>query len=349
MSNLTVSPILDFAVNKNASDIHISEGSFIVLRVDWKLLPLESTWKLEKVKVNQILLELLNEQKDLIKEFVTNKDLDFNYVSDKWTSFRVNSFFKLWKVSLVMRKIEDKARSLDELMIPDGAKEIVNMKSWLVLIWWPAWSWKSTTITSLLETINNNRWEHIITLEDPVEYVYENKKSIFSQRNIGRDTKDIYSALNSSFREDPNIVMIWEIKDKEVLNLAIDMVESGILVIASISSSSTSDAIKKIFWFYNIDEQATIQSRLASNLKTTIFQKLFEKKGWQWRVAVFEVMKVNDNIDLLLKSGKTNEIANIIHVSWKENMISMFRYADMLVEKWLMTPEFKEENFTLDN
>ena len=161
MNNLTVAPILDFAIAKNASDIHISESSFIYLRIDWKLIPLESTWKLDKIKVNQILLELLNEQKDLIKEFIWEKDLDFSYISPKWNTFRINAFYKLWRVSLILRKIDSKIKSFDEIMFPDWAREIINMQSGLVLIGWPAWSWKSTTITSILDSINNNRFENI--------------------------------------------------------------------------------------------------------------------------------------------------------------------------------------------
>jgi len=348
MANLSVSPILDFAIKKWASDIHITEGSFIVLRVNWKLLSLESTWKLEKIKVNQILLELLWEQKDLIKEFLTKKDLDFSYLSQLWTTFRVNAFFKLWKISLVMRKIETNVKTLDELMLPEWAKEITELKNWLVIISWPAWSWKSTTITTLLEEINKTRGEHIVTIEDPVEFVFSNKKSIFSQRNVGRDTDSINSALRSAFREDSNIVMIWEIRDAKTFNLAMDMAESWILVITSISASSTWDTLKKIFWFYNNDEQITIYNRLASILKATLFQKLVVNKNNDWRVAVFEVMKVNDNIELLLKSWKTNELANLIHVSWKDNMISLTRYADRLVEKWLITQEFKELKFPIE-
>lgn len=348
MWNLSVSPILDFAIKKWASDIHITEWSFIVLRVNWKLISLESTWKLEKIKVNQILLELLDEKKDLIKEFLDKKDLDFSYITQSWNSFRVNAFFKLWRVSLVMRKIESKALSFDELMLPDWAREIAELKSWLVLISWPAWSWKSTTITTILWEINNKRWEHIVTIEDPVEFVFSNNKSIFSQRSVWRDTNSINSALKSAFREDSNIVMIWEIKDKETLNLAMDMAESWILVITSLSSSSTWDMIKKIFWLYENDEQTSINNRLSSILKYTVFQKLVENKENNWRVAVFEVMKVNDNISLLLKSWKTNELANLIHVSWKENMISLNRYAETLVEKWIITQEIKEMKFPVE-
>ena len=349
MNNLTVSPILDFAITKDASDIHISESSFIYLRIDWKLIPLESTWKLDKIKVNQILLELLNEQKDLIKEFVSEKTLDFSYISPKWNTFRINAFYKLWKVSLILRMIDSKIKTFDELMVPDWVRNIINMKSWLILVGWPAWSWKSTTITSILDTINTNRSEHIITMENPVEFVFENKKSVFSQKNIWRDTKNMVSWLISCFREDANIVYIWEIKNKDELNIALDMVESWMLVIWWINSSSTSDIIKKLYWFYNNDEQLSIQNRLSDNLWMTIFQKLVNKSEWKWRVAVFEIMKVNDNVKLLLKSWKTNELANVINVWMKDWMISLNKYAWSLVEKWLITNEFKEEHFPVTN
>ncbi len=348
MWNLSVSPILDFAIKKNASDIHITEWSFIVLRVNWELLTLESTWKLEKIKVNQILLELLNEQKDLIKEFITNKDLDFSYLSQSWSTFRVNAFYKLWKISLVMRKIESTVKWIDELMLPESVKDITKLKNWLVIVAWPASSWKSTTITTLLEDINKNRWEHIITIENPVEFIFENKKSIFSQRNLWRDTKSNISALLSAFREDANIVMISEIKDKETLNLAMDMAESWILVITSISSRTTWDTIKKILWFYENDEQITINNRLSWVLKSTIFQKLTQKINNDWRVAVFEVMNINNNVELLLRSWKTNELANLIHVSTKDWMISLNKYAEQLVDKWIISEEIKNSKFPIE-
>jgi twitching motility protein PilT len=349
MSNLSVSPILDYANKKNASDIHISEWSLIVLRVNWDLLPLESTWILEKVKVNQILLELLNEQKELIKEFITKKDLDFSYVSVTWISFRINAFFKLWKVSLVMRRINSNAMTFEELMLPEWAKDISKLHNWLVIVSWPSWAWKSTTITSILSNINENRWEHIVTIENPVEFIYKNKKSIFSQRNVWRDTKNTITWIKSSLKEDPNIVMISNVNNKETFDNILDMVDSWLLVIISINSSSTSDTIKKILWFYSTTEQISIQNKLATNLESSLFQKLVNKSDWNWRVAVFEFMKVTDNIDLLLRSWKTNELPNLINVWLKEWMVSINRYADILVEKWLISKEYKEKYFSIES
>jgi len=348
MWNLTVTSILDFAIQKWASDIHITEWWFIVLRINWKLTTVESTWKLERVKVNQILLELLNEKKDLIKEFVTKKDLNFSYIWQDGITFRINSFYSLWKVSIVLRKIESKSKTFDELNLPEWAIEVTDFKNWLVIVSWWGWSWKSSTITSIIDNINSKRSEHIVTLEDPVEYIYKPIKSIFSQRNIGRDTLWIKEWLKSSLREDVNIIMIWEIKDKETLDFAMDMAESWTLVLSTVNSMWTWDMIDKLVWFYNNSEKENIYWKLARSLVCSIHQKLVTKADWSWRVAVFEVLRQTHNIKLLIKTGKIFELENAIHVWKKEWMMSLLSYSELLVEKWLMTTEFKEANFTIE-
>ena len=348
MPNLSVTPILNYAINKQASDIHITEWSYIILRINWKLNILESTWKIQKIKINQILLELLNENTELIKFFIKNKDLDFSYISEQWITFRVNAYFKMWNISLILRKIEEKARTYDELQLPLWARNISKLKNWLVIVSWPSWSWKSSTINSILEDINKNRSEHIITLENPVEYKYINKKSVFSQRNIWSDTLSLKSWLKSVTREDANIVMIWEINSKETLEYAISMAESWILVITSINSSSTWDTINKLTWFYNNDEKDSINLKLWNILKYSIYQKLIDKKDWNWRISIFEIMIINENIKLLIRSWKMFELKDAISMSEKNWMISLKSYANMLLEKWLITKETIEENFNLE-
>lgn len=349
MSNLSVTPILEYAIKKWASDIHITEWSFLMLRINWKLTPLESNWKLEKVKVNQILLELLNEQKELIKEFISNKDLDFSYTWTNWISFRINAYYKLWKIALVLRKIEAIPRTYEELMLPQWAQNISNIKSWLVIVSWTSWSWKSTTVTSILDNINKNRSEHIITLENPVEFIHKDQKSIFSHRNIWRDTKNLQTALKSTLREDPNIVMIWEIDNKETLDSAINMAKSWILVISTINATSTIDMMNKLIWYYDTEEKSNISGKLSTVISCTIFQQLVDNiNEWEWRLAVFEVMLLNNNIELLIKAWKINELQSAIHIWLKDWMTSALRYAEDLVKKWLITEEFKEKNFFID-
>lgn len=340
MTNITISSILKYAIQKWASDIHISEWKDITFRIDWKLKTLKSAWKIDQIKAKQILLELLNENKEEIKHFIDNKDIDFAYLYEDWTSFRVNAFYKIWKVSFVLRRISNDIMSIDKLWLPDWVKSFSDFKQWMLLITWPTWSGKSTSMISIIDEINKKRDEHILTIEDPIEFIFKDNKSIFSQREVWRDTKSFVSALKAAMREDPDVVVIWELRDKETVQAALELAETWHLVISTLHTSSAVQTIDRILSFYPLESQNAIREKISSSLKWVLSQRLVEKEWW-WRVWIYELMMVNTWIKNLIRTWVTNQIQWAIETGSKYWMITMEKFAEKLEEKWII----KKENY----
>jgi len=296
MSNLTVAPILEYADKIWASDIHITEWKALTFRISWELVMKPEAWKIDSIKVRQILLELLKEDKDLVKKFLDTKDYDFAYVFENWTSFRVNAFFKMWKISFVLRRISSKVVSMADLWLPAAVKVFTELKQWLILVTWPTGSGKSTTMISILDSINKTRSEHILTIEDPIEFIFTDDKSIFSQREIWRDTMAFKNALRASLREDPDIIMVWEMRDEETVKTALELAETWHLVISTLHTSGSVQTITRLLSFFPADEQWTIKDKLSDNLKWVLSQRLIQRKDWTWRIGIFELMFTTSGI-----------------------------------------------------
>jgi len=334
MSNLTVAPILEYAEKIGASDIHITEWKPLIFRISWQLIIKTEAWKIDSIKVRQILLELLKEDKELVKSFLEKKDYDFAYVFENWTSFRVNAFFKMWKLSFVLRRIASKVVSMSDLWLPAAVEVFTELKQWLILVTWPTGSGKSTTMVSILDTINKTRSEHILTIEDPIEFIFTDDKSIFSQREIGRDTLAFKNALRASLREDPDIIMIWEMRDEETVRTALELAETWHLVISTLHTAGSVQTITRLLSFFSADEQWNIKDKLADNLKWVLSQRLIQKKDWTWRIGIFELMFVTSGIKNLIRTWTLNQIQWNIETGSKYGMVTMQKYADDLRDTW---------------
>lgn len=349
MANLTINTILKYALSVGASDIHISEWKSLVFRINWKLVKKEEAWLIDNIKVKQILLELMYEDKEKARLFLQLKDLDFWYLHQDWTSFRVNAFHRLWKISLVLRVIKNEAVPIKDLGLPSSVFNLTKLKQGLVLITGPTWSWKSTTMVSFLEEINQTRGEHIITLEDPVEYVFTDKKSIFSQRNLWLDTGNFPAALKAAMREDPDIIMVWEMRDEETVKAALELAETWHLVISTLHTSSAVATITRLLSFFPVNVQESMKHKISDALQWVVSQRLIPKAEGKWRVAIFEVMLMNTAIKNLIRQWEFMNIQSNIETGSRSWMIAMKTYADKLRDQWIVNEVdyenyFKEEN-----
>lgn len=347
MSNLTVWPILEHAIKLNASDIHITEWESIWFRVNWVIW--KAQWSIvDSVKIKQILLELLRENNDLVKAFLEWHDTDFAYVHTDGTPFRINAFFKLWKIAFVMRRIASEPKSLEELWLPDWVKKFVKAKQWLILVTWPTWSWKSTSMISILNEINKTRREHILTIEDPVEFIFKDEKSIFSQREIWKDTKNFASALRAAMREDPDIVMVWEMRDKETVEAAMELAETGHLVISTLHTAWSVQTITRLVNFFHPDLQHSVRYKLWDILFWVLSQRLVPTADRSWRVWIYEIMMMTPGIRNQIRTWDLVQINNNIEMWQSEWMVTMKTYADRLAAKWTILKDdyinyFKDE------
>lgn len=269
--------ILAYAIKIGASDIHVAEGECIAFRVHGELGKLKEAGIMDRSATELFALELFKGDESKRGEFFSKRDSDFAYVSSDGTPFRVNGFFKLGRIGFVLRRIERDSKAMDSLGLPKGVEKILTAKQGLFLITGPTGSGKSTTMVSIIDQINADRREHIITIEDPIEFIFTDKQSIFSQREVGRDTDSFVSAIRAAMREDPDIVMVGEMRDKETVEAAMNLAETGHLVFSTLHTSGSVQTINRLIQFFHPDIQNQVRVRLADSLLGVLSQRLIPR------------------------------------------------------------------------
>ncbi|PJC56584.1 type IV pili twitching motility protein PilT [Candidatus Gracilibacteria bacterium CG_4_9_14_0_2_um_filter_38_7] len=305
--------------------------------------------KVSKEMIHKLTLELLHGDKHKFNEFLERHDMDFAYVSADGTPFRVNGFFKLGRIGFVLRRIERDAKKMEDLGLPSGVAKILTAKQGLFLITGPTGSGKSTTMVSIIDRINEERQEHIITIEDPVEFIFTDKKSIFSQREVGRDTDSFIAAIRAAMREDPDIVMVGEMRDKETVEAAMNLAETGHLVFSTLHTSGSVQTINRLIQFFHPDIQNQVRVRLADSLLGVLSQRLLPKANEPGRVGIHELMFITPAIKNLIKSGDFVQINNNIELGSQEGMITMRNSADLLRDQGIVREEDYAGFFTNDD
>lgn len=344
---INIESLLNHAIVTRASDIHISEWDHVAFRVHGKLWKATQTPKLTREMLMMLTNQLYKWDQEKIDLFMRKHDADFAYVSSDWTPFRVNWYFKLARMWFVLRRIERDSQKMEDLWLPPWVEKIIHAKQWLFLITWPTWSGKSTTMVSILDKINEVRDEHIITIEDPIEFIFTDKLSIFSQREVWRDTDSFVAAIRAAMREDPDIVIIWEMRDKETVEAAINLAETWHLVFSTLHTSWSVETINRVIQFFNPDIQSQVRVRLADSLLWVLSQRLIQKIWW-WRVGIHELMYITSWIKNLIKWWDLVQINNNIEMWTRDWMISMRNSADKLYERWIVELESYIWYFTND-
>jgi len=348
MAQTILGSILNYAIQQKASDIHISGWKPVSYRIKKHLVTMTQAWIIDEVKVKLILLKLMNENQERVKEFFKKRDADFAYTYDDGTSFRVNAFFKLWKISFVLRRIESDPIPMEKLGLPKGVSKFVHAKQWLILVTWPTGSWKSTSMISILNEINKSRWEHILTIEDPVEFVFKDDKSIFSQREIWNDTDWFHTALRAAMREDPDIIMVGEMRDRETVEAAMELAETGHLVISTMHTSGSVATITRLINFFPSDIQNSVRYKLWDVLSWVLSQRLIQRADGSGIVWIYELMHMTTAIKSLIREWQLNQIWQNIEMWRKDWMILMQAYADKLEAEWVINKESYKDFFQDD-
>lgn len=343
-----VENILLYSLRINASDIHLKAGKCITYRVEGVLVQMTEHAILNEKHLEVIQDALLIHHPKTKIDLQSDHDVDFWYLLSKSNvSFRVNGFRSLWQLGFCLRRIEKKSRSCEELWLPNWINKFIHAKQGLVLITWPTGSGKSTTLVSMLEEINTLRGDSIITIEDPIEFMFTDKKSIFSQREIGRDTNSFPAAIRAAMREDPNIVMIGEMRDSETTEAALNLAETGHLVLSTLHTSGTVQTLSRIVQFFTPNQQRQIYGRIADSLLGVLSQRLLMRRdGSNKRIAIFELMLVNPGIKNLIRSGDMAQMNNAIESGRSEGMIPMYIHAEGLEKRGLLRREDYEWFFT---
>jgi len=328
--------------NVNISDLHLSGWESISYRLNWEVIREEKAWKLSNESMELILRQLLQWNPQRFDKFLGDKEGDFAYISKSGVPYRVNAFFKTWRIGVVMRKINWTAKKIEDLMFADIAdsirKNVLNQKKGLYLVTWPTWSGKSTSLVSMLEEINRTRAENMITIEDPIEFVFNPQKCIISQREIGHDTWSFANALRASMREDPDIIFVWEIRDRETAESALSLAETGHLVFTTLHTNSAANTVNRLISFFPPEIQDSVCDRLATSLIWVQSQMLVKSKMWG-RVGIYELMLNTTSIRNNIKKREIEQLDNIIETSSLIGMINLKKYAQRLIDKQIIDPK----------
>ncbi|NPA12152.1 MAG: type IV pilus twitching motility protein PilT [Epsilonproteobacteria bacterium] len=302
--DFTLEQLLKSIKAYNASDLHLIVGAEPTLRLDGKITPLNLP-KLTNEDVIELCYSVLTEkQKAKLEEEL---ELDFSFEIPGVSRFRANYYYERENLGAAFRIIPERPLTLDELQAPGVFKELIKREKGLILVTGPTGSGKSTTLAAMLNEINQNYSKHIITIEDPIEFVHEHKKSVFSQREVGRDTKSFVNALRAALREDPDVILIGEMRDKETIAAAITAAETGHLVFGTLHTNSADQTINRIVNVFPANEQDQIRTQLSMALAAVIAQVLLPKIGGG-RIAAHEIMINTPAISNLIRENKVQQI-----------------------------------------
>ncbi len=326
---------LEFAMSKEASDIHLSVGIPPTVRIDGKLLPIPDKEVLTQTKIRELIASFT--PKEMIESFRQKKELDFSF-GFKDVRFRVNLYYQKGFEAGSLRLIPTNIKSIKDLGLPPILEKFTDHAQGFVIIAGPTGSGKSTTLAALINKINEEQRKHIITIEDPIEYVFEHKKSIISQREVGPDTGSFGKALRSVLREDPDVVLIGEMRDLETIEAALTIAETGHLVFSTLHTNSSSQTADRIINVFPEHMRQQVSNQLASVLLGVISQRLIPKVGGG-RVLASEIMIGNSAVKSLIREGKTYQIPNIIQTSASDGMISLDKVLAEYVSKGEITLE----------
>lgn len=335
---ITLDQLINLSMEKEASDMHIREGGRVALRLGGKMMFIENIDVLTKEDTERMVDGLISSDDDR-ERFEKDREIDFSYTHKNGVNFRVNVFYQQGRLAAVLRMISKNIPTLEELGIPEVMKNYLGLREGLILVCGSAGSGKSTTVQSMLEYINQNYIQHILTIENPVEYVFEGKNCMFTQREIGKDVPDLHSALQSAVREDVNVVMINEVKDYETFDKLLNLVETGHLVIASMLTRDATQTMERILGMYPAELKKQVQDRISTNLKALIVQDLAERQDTAGMVGVFELMFMNQGIQNVLKRGNLVQLKSSIQAGNDQQMITMESYATQLAEQGIISQE----------
>lgn len=325
-----------YMIENNASDLHLSVGSKPKIRKHGELEEIGHE-DLTNETLRDILFEILSEEQR--KEFVTRKDLDFAHEIPGTARFRANYFLQKRGLGAVFRLIPTRILSVEELGLPKQVLKFTELSRGLVLVTGPTGSGKSTTLAAIIDYINRNRRDHILTIEDPIEFVHQNKGCLINQRELGSHTDSFASALRAALREDPDVILVGEMRDLETIELAITAAETGHLVFGTLHTNSAAKTVDRMIDAFPSGQQAQIRTMLSESLKGVVAQQLLKRADKPGRVAALEILFVHTAVANLIREGKTFQIPSIIQTGKGEGMQLM----DQAVMEFLMQKQVSPE------
>lgn len=340
LTQLKIETLLEECVRRNASDLHLQVGLPPILRIDGALTPLSNLPTLDDNLIHDLIFATLDDdqQKILIKD----KEFDYSFAFGDIARFRVNAFHERGKLAAAFRLIPSKILSINDLGMPAIVETFADFPRGLVLVTGPTGSGKSTTLAALVDKINREKSTHIITIEDPIEFTHKSNRSVIAQREVHYDTFSFAAALRSALREDPDVVLIGEMRDLETIQAAITIAETGHLVFATLHTNSAAQSIDRMVDVFPSHQQPQVRTQLANMLMAICAQRLVPAIGGG-RVVAAEIMIANSAIRSLIRDGKTHQIDTAIQTGADQGMQTMDRTLAKLVQTGVITYESARE------
>lgn len=332
--------LLKIMMDQKASDLHLSAGTTPYFRVHGDMHPAQSS-PLTHEDLKGLLFEILNEKQK--KDFIEKWELDCAYEVRGVGRFRCNIFMQKNGLGAVFRQIPTKILRLEDLNLPPSLYDLVSCERGLILVTGPTGSGKSTTLAALINYINQHEKKHILTIEDPIEFVHSNKSSLVNQREVTTHTKSFANALKAALREDPDVILVGELRDLETTQLAISAAETGHVVFGTLHTNGASKTLDRLIDMFPAGQQKQIQAMLGESLRGVVSQMLIKKADGSGRVAAIEVLMNNSAVANLIREGKTFQIPSIMQTSIKQGMLPLEMHLKQLVDGKLITAEQASE------
>lgn len=333
---LNIYELLRFAVDQGASDLHLSTGSIPMIRVHGRMRKLNMP-HMDTETLMHVVRTVLN--RDQLERFDEMKEIDFSAKLEQIARFRVNVFQQINGVGAVFRTIPSEIRSFEELGLPETLRELAGRDRGLVLLTGPTGSGKTTSLATMIDWINEYKELHIITIEDPVEFFHDSKNCMLNQRELGANTHSFANALRAALREDPDVILVGEMRDLETISLALTAAETGHLVLATLHTSSAAKTIDRIIDIFPAAQKTQVRSMLAESLEAVVAQKLLPQKDGKGRVVAAEVMVATTAIRNLIREDKIYQIPSVIQAGGKSGMQSLDQDLMRLLHKGMISRE----------
>jgi twitching motility protein PilT len=305
---------------KGASDLHIAVGIPPIIRVDGALVPIPYE-KVSPQIAQRLIYDILTDEQ--IQRFETDMELDFSYQLARIARFRVNVFRDKGNCAMAFRQIPQKIPTLKDLGLPPILEDLTRLPRGLVLVTGPTGSGKSTTLAAMINQINSEESKHIITIEDPIEYLHTHRFSVINQREVGQDTKEFKNALRAALREDPDVILVGEMRDLETMQMAVSAAETGHLVFATLHTNSAATSVERIVDSFPGGQQEQVRLQLSNNLQAILCQQLIPRANQPGRVCCLEIMRASPAIRNLISEAKAHQITSMIQTSASLGMITM--------------------------
>jgi twitching motility protein PilT len=332
---MDIAELLTFSVNNRASDLHLSAGMPPMIRVDGDMRKINVP-VLDHKTVHSLVYDIMNDKQR--KDYEEFFETDFSFEIPNLARFRVNAFNHNRGAGAVFRTIPSEILTLEDLGTPESFKEISENPRGLVLVTGPTGSGKSTTLAAMIDYVNKRSYQHILTIEDPIEFVHESKKSLINQREVHRDTRGFNEALRSALREDPDVILVGEMRDLETIRLALTAAETGHLVFGTLHTTSAAKTIDRVIDVFPAAEKTMVRSMLSESLRAVISQALLKKVGGG-RIAAWEIMLGTPAIRNLIREDKVAQMYSAIQTGNAAGMITLDQYLKDILNKGLITKQ----------